>query len=142
VAQCQEAISQALFARCHRERSRNVANTLSKHRCSREEGRQAGLTQIDLCKVTLKESDQVYYLIPNNVNYQDIEHEIKEANVRNHLKLLVDTMPPTKKKQSAGLVGNFGNAIPRVDERKRASPTERSFEILCRDVEKPHKYAH
>jgi hypothetical protein len=133
------------------QKSRNHSKMLMKHRCSRDEGRQAGLTQIDLCKVPLNNSpDQVYYLIPNNINFDDIKHEIEEAKVSSQNKLLASTIPSTKKKQKAELPGGFGGkaleaiGIPNQSEqRKRTSPTERNFEMLCRDVVKfPQKYVN
>jgi hypothetical protein len=36
----------------------------------------ADIRLIDLCKVTLNESDQVYYLILNNMSYETIHYYI------------------------------------------------------------------
>jgi hypothetical protein len=94
--------------------------------------------------------DQVYYLIPNNINFDDIKHEIEEAKVRSRIKLLATITPSTKKKQKAELPGGFGDKAldaigiaNRSEQRKRTSPTERNFEMLCRDVVKfPQKYVN
>ena len=72
------------FKPCVREaigRSKVDKKQVESFRCSKEEGTQAGLTDIDLCKTPSRNGYQVYYHVPNN-NFDDILHELSQAQTR------------------------------------------------------------
>ena len=144
---------------------RSVAenNSLNKFRCTKDEAQLSGLTSVDLCKVPCKlNQDLIYYLIPNNINFDDIKHELKEAKRRYNMTLSAATMPSSKRKRTSGSFTNDEPTPQTVDEPRRAptalkvnlyekfyppppnkrSPEERAFDDTCREIAAtPQKYA-
>lgn len=138
------AVAPHHFKPCMRaalQRSKETSSVLSRYRCSREEGNAAGLTKIDQCPVRETDSDEdVFYLIPNNVNFADIEHEISEAQSNENIKLMATAAPAAKKKRRCSFEVDVGSVVSTgasssTDSsvgRKRSSPTERDGKLLLR----------
>lgn len=130
------------------ERSKATKSYLDKYRCSTQEGRGAGLTDRDKCTISGTLTDQVYYLAPNNVDFADIRHELKEAKKLLQIKqaAVASSIPAPKKKTASSTASSAAPpanpSAPREPEGGRRSPTEREWEQKCRDIANtPQKYA-
>jgi hypothetical protein len=148
-------------------RSTKEKSNIKKFRCSKQEAKDALLTAADLCKVRAKgDNVQIYYISPNNINFDDIKHELSEAKAKARIKL--DAANASSKKKKLGSNTSAAVAPRRVDftspsatssvEEKlrtkynqptsinvsrtgKRSPIERDFDNMCNEFkETPEKY--
>eukprot|EP00956_Cyclotella_meneghiniana_P037982 scaffold147346_cov53-Cyclotella_meneghiniana.AAC.5 len=141
------------FKPCLRDairRSKLEPTHIKKYRCSKEEGVRAGLTDADKCKVPLPKEEPnayFYYLLPNNVNLDDIEHEQEYAKVQSKIEMNAASTVAVSDMKRKVSTGNFASSVvmkhnTSTEQQRRSSPVEREWEIHTRDIsQRPQFYA-
>lgn len=117
-------------------RSTQEKSYIKKYRCSKQEAKDALLTAADMCKLRAKgDNDHIFYLAPNNINFDDIKHELSEAKVKTRIR--IDALNASSKKKklssdtSAAVAPRQVDSTTSVVRTGKRSPIERDFDNMC-----------